>query len=182
MIPLAKQPAYLAATQQLNDLNAALVKVTGRIAEIDAQLASFAPQEDRDEARAAAALEFAQTGVVTPVALIDDLQQEHLSLRQQAESLQKVITARLGSRDQLAQQLSAEAWQQAKPAHDRLAARYVEQLQVLDALHLDEMALLRSFEQLGYDVTLQRRVHWFELGVAADPNSLMGRRVREFTV
>ena len=179
MTPLAKQPRYAAAIQELNDLNSALAKVQGRIIEIEALLQAHAP--DRDSGHVAAALSFAATGVVkgpdnTPMAL----REEHMALRQQAEALQNVIRTRSDAVHHLVGELSNEVCREAESQHAELCKQYVKALRVLDAAHQKDFEFRWDIERLGYSANFRDHVQWNHVGRAADRDSMMSSRLREF--
>jgi hypothetical protein len=173
MTPLTKQPQYVHATQELNDLNGALAKVQTRIVEIESQLQRWAPK-DSDSSHVAAALKFASTGQVhaadnTPTSL----REEHLALRQQHEALAKVIEQRNQALVRIQQELGHAACREMGPEHRKLAARARQKLLELDAIAVEEEVLMQEISKLGYDVYFPERVYWPHIGMLKESSSSM---------
>lgn len=181
MKPLAQQPQFAAAAKEIDELNVALSKVRGRIAEIEAQLQTSVTEVERDSTHVTAALHFAATGEVRgPDNTPGHLREEHLMLRQQAEALVKTVASRAAVCDQIAAELSAKACREVESKHADLCVRYVKKLRELDALVGEEVAFIREIEDKGYRVNLRQYVQWPSLGRVDDSNSLMRMRIREF--
>lgn len=181
MLPLTQQPRYAAIVATLAELNGAMVKVQGRITEIEMQTAKF-DADKRGEQQVEAALRYAQTGVVTaPPNQPEHLQAEYQMLREQHEALTRTIAARNEDRYQLQNQLSQEASQAFKAKHDALCAKYAKKLRELDDLVGEEDALRKELRDLGYEATFTRSLHWPHLGRINDiSSSAMYYRAREF--
>lgn len=174
MTPLAKQPDYAAAADELASLHVALAKVEGRRLEIEIELARRIPTEDRESTHVAAALSFVQTGVVTaPDNTPNELQSEHLLMRQQAEALRKVIATRSAQRDRIAGELSAQASRGVAAKHADIFKRYREKLHELDAIVEEEVQLVAGLEKQGYSVSFQRYVQFPTWGRVNEQGSVM---------
>jgi hypothetical protein len=180
--PLAEQPTYAAAVARQNNMSAALVKVEGRIHEIDLQMRAHVSTEEHDQGHIDGALEFANSGVVKRPARPSDLAEEHLVLREQADALRKVLNRQGNEIYQIAQELSHVASAAIRSQHDELCARYVAKLRELDALHGEEWDMQVALHKLGYsDAPLPRYVQWLALGRIEDASSAIAMRIREFT-
>lgn len=178
MTPLTKQPAYVEALQQINLLNAAVSKLQVRLTEIDIQIHENASALDREAKDVAAALSFAESGVVSlPVAIVE----ERAMLQRQLEAAQKVVQSRSIAMHQLAQELSRAACREAAPKHADICRRYLKALRALDALHEEEVTFFRSLEVQGYDAHhFPTRVQWDRIGLVREQDSETWRREREF--
>ena len=182
MKPLAEQPPFAAAAKEIGEFNAALSKVQGRIAEIEAQLQAHVPQAARDSTYLSAALHFAATGEVKgPDNTPSHLREEHMMLRQQADALVKTLATRTMIRDQIIGELSIKACCEVEGAHAELCVRYVKKLRELDALVGEEVAFIRGIEEKGYRVNMRQYVQWPVLGRLDDHQSMIRARVREFS-
>ena len=151
--PLSQQPTYIEASEQINTHAAALAKVQGRIAEIEAMLVAR-PDAMASESHVDAALEFAATGVVKmPENSITSLTEEHLVLREQRDALQKAIKGRHDALHEIVRGLSQQVTREAATEHRAKAARMLKLLEEMDALFEDELVFIRGLEQAGYDVS-----------------------------
>lgn len=178
MKPLAVHPRFVEASAEIDTLNSALAKVDGRITEISALLNTGEPQGD--SSHVAAALSFAETGIVKgPDNAPSALHEEHIVLRQQAEALRNTIAQRHQARQTLAAELSAVAVAEAAPAHDALLKRYATKLLELDALRREEADMVRALEGAGFSAGFREYVQWPLLGSAEDSGSVISMRLRQ---
>lgn len=180
--PLAKQPRHAAAVAKISELSSALVKVEGRIHEIEVQMQSHVTEKDRSKRHVDAALEFASSGILNAPQKPAHLTEEHLVLREQAEALRGAISDRTRELRAIEGELSRQAFAAIKPQHDELCVRYGRKLRELDALHVEEANMQATLSKLGYSDGLPRYVQWLELGRIDDVQSLMAARAREFPV
>jgi phosphoenolpyruvate-protein kinase (PTS system EI component) len=179
MTPLAQQPQFIAATNEINRLNTALAKVQSRITEIESMLQG--PLDSSPDSHVEAALEFAETGVVrgpsnTPVAL----HEEHVVLRQQRDSVQQAIAGLRAAQSKLTQELSATVCREREQAHKDLARRYLSKLLELDAMRQEEVDFIGDIESNGYDARFRDYVAWPAIGsLWQRSESAIWYRVRE---
>jgi hypothetical protein len=178
---LVDQPTYKEAAQELEKLHAALVKIQTRIAEIDGEVVRRGSPAAADSNHVAAALAFAETGVVAvPRAEVAGLHEERSMLAQQAEAVRSAIAVRSEACNTLVAELGAQACREAESAHNDLCVRYLQALRALDALHEEEVQFHRAIESLGYSASFRTPVQWYQVGRISDGTSLMATQVREF--
>ena len=167
MKPLSQLPEYKTAAAEINTLNSALVKVEGRISEIELLL-NDATTFDSDKLHLDAAMRFAETGQVSGIgATPDSLREEHVLLRRQRDALKAAIVGRHAALHVLSASLSAAACKQHVAAHKALAARALAALKEFDAAVAEEQALISSIEQAGYSVSFTNHVAWPHIGTIA---------------
>lgn len=179
--PLSQRPEHREAAARIAELEAARNKLRGRIREIEIQLSAHVPEAEKTSGHVDAALEFLRTGVATPSGnYIANLRDEHVTLRQQLEAVEKVHAQRSRELMNLEGTLSGEATAQAQTAHDDVCARFAVALRELDAVIAEEAALVTSIERLGYSPRFTRRVVDPRLGSISDPSSLLWCLARDF--
>ncbi len=179
LIPIAKQARYLAAVEAINELAAAKQKIEERIADTEAKLRDGAP--DKESSQVAAALEFANTGVVRAADhSMPALREEHVVLRQQLEALEGAIKTKHAALSQVEQELSMQACRECEPEHRKLAGRYLDALLELDACAEAELELIGRLNASGYAASFREYVRWNLLGLRRDyGQSAIWNRVRE---
>lgn len=184
MKAITEQPRYVAALNEINELNAALAKIQTRLFEIDAQLQLSEPQLDQHSNHVAAALSFAATGFVSaPSHSPDAIREERAMLLQQAAAVKSAVSERSAALHTLKQELSYSASREVAPEHAALCARYLKALRELCAIEEEEARLFGRVEKLGYDTpSFEPRIHWHLVGMGriSEPDSMLWRRVREF--
>jgi hypothetical protein len=181
MTPLREQPQYAEQLQALNKLSEALAKVQGRIVEVEALMRAPTGPADVGAARVAAALSFVETGVARPAgADMGSLSQEHVELRGQREALETAIRGKHEELHQLTQRLSYEVCKEVEGKHRKLAQRYLAKLHELDAMHEEEIALMKAIEAAGYHAGFRQYVRSPVFGFLRQRSeSNLWHRVRE---
>lgn len=146
---ISKHPRYAQAVVEHNELAAALGKVQSRIAEVEAQLRVAEPYPEDD--RVAAALEFAKDGKLRMPSNVTALRDQHVTLRQQAEAVQKAIAASTVNLSQLASELSAEVCRSMDAKHkEAIGERLKAAMKEVAGLFAEERKFIRSIEDAGY--------------------------------
>jgi hypothetical protein len=179
LIPRNEQPEYAALTAQIGKLHSALVPVRGRINEIALLLHASVSEQDRHAGHVEAALHFVETGNVRRSENSDSLREDHLRLREQAGAIEATIRTKQEALYRLESTMSADALAAKRGDFDEMRVRYVAKLRELDAIAMEEEALLNELNAQGYYPVLQNRAGWVLLGLLNDPQSGISSHVRE---
>jgi len=149
MTPIAQNPQFAEALEKHTALAMALGKLHTGIAEIEARLRAYQPNAREDQV--AAALAYAQDGRVRAPEGIDDLQQQHVALRQQVEAVQRAMQVSSNSMDHLRGEISCQVCRSLDSEH---ATRIGEPLRkaLAEAYRLvqEERLFIQEIESAGY--------------------------------
>lgn len=178
MVPLSEHPEFIAASSELNLHVEAESRIQTRLAEINLMLAKFeVPEKDNQVEQA---LHFAKTGQIAPARFHNrQLEEERAALSQQSEALRRAIEQQREARNALESRLASEASRECLQEHRQLFRKAADALRKLDQVQVEEVALHRRIEQLGYTPTFPDSVRWHLIGTLADPSSLISMRLRE---
>ena len=179
--PLSRHPTYPEAAGEISRYQAALFKVETRIAEIEAQLRTAPSEEVRDEGHVKAALQFAESGVAARTTIPVHLHEEHLTLRNQAEALQRAIDAKSRVLATVRSEVSAHAVAKFTEYQADLRKRFADVLRELGAVMDEELQLVADLERQGYAVHFAELAQWPLLGSLRDGDSVISMRLREIS-
>ena len=182
MQPLAQQPAYIEAQQDLDKVVAAVAAIDTRLAEIDALLEEGRVRQARDLADVG--LEFARTGVaVNPSTLMLTLQEERQALAPQRDALMRRILQRRDAQEEVRRALSVQASAQVQEKHVAILKRMRAALLAVDAVVEEEKAFFETLTALGYEPRFPIHAAWSvrSLGRAGDRHSHLFSILRELS-
>lgn len=161
---IGTRPEYVQSETELKQLTTTLAQLHTGIEELEARLRSAPTTKDVETGLVADAQHFAQTGEIRQAGIPNALQERHVALRRQRESVESAIRAKRDQHTQVVSQLSADLCRGLYAEHRELASRYVKTLLALDALHEEEQALFEAVQDAGYRPQFPKVLAWHEVG------------------
>ena len=174
-----QHPEYAQLVAEINGAQATEAGLSKGIREKEILLAAGVSETDRSAGNLEAARYFLETGTVRRSENSETLREDHLRLREQRDSVQKVIDLKQQALYALEQRLSAEVLANSAPDLADMRQRYVAKLRELDAIAMEERAYLRDLGAKGYTPTIAKPVAWPLIGTLDDNSSAIAMRMRE---